>query len=179
MPINISFRYLEIIGWSESFENLLMHTTLDRALLAPHNPLCRHPLVYIPCKNEMALSTDVSMGSSFLDNAWCFHYLKIASYFDCMVCLHNSVIISAISSRISVFRIVSLIIEQLAASYLVIVGVFLVCLMAKSTTLSCLVAEVGSLAASTRTKIGSTTTAESWSHLLRCLLFLPVLYQLS
>ena len=156
-PLKIPFRYLEITGWSQSFENPLMHTTLDRALLAPHSPLYRQPLVYIPCKNESTLSTDVSMGSSFLDNACCFHFLRIALYFD-------SVIISAISSGIFLFRIVSLIIEQLVASSLVIVGVLLVCSMAKSTTLSCLVAEVGSLAAfsaSMGTKIGSATTAES------------------
>ena len=162
--LKIPFRYLEIIGWSESFENPLMHTTLDRALLAPHSPLYRQPLVYIPCKNESTLSTDVSMGSSFLDNACCFHFLGIASYFDFVACLHDSVIISAISSGIFLFRIVSLIIEQLAASSLVIVGVSLVCSMAKSITLCCLVAEVGSLAAfsaSTGTKIGSATTAES------------------
>ena len=59
--LKIPFRYLEIIGWSESFENPLMHTTLDRALLAPHSPLYRQPLVYIACKNESKLSTDVSM----------------------------------------------------------------------------------------------------------------------
>ena len=105
--LRIPFRYLEIIGWSESFENPLMHTTLDRALLAPHSPLYRQPLVYIPCKNESTLSTDVSMGSSFLDNACCFHFLRIASYFDCVVCLHHSVIVSAISSGIFLFRIVS------------------------------------------------------------------------
>ena len=62
------------------------------------------------------------------------------------------------------FPIVSLIIEQLAASSLVVVGVSLVSSMAKPTTVSCLVAEVGSLAAfsaSMGTKIGSATTAES------------------
>ena len=123
----IPFRYLEIIGWSESFENPLMHTTLDRALLAPHSPLYRQPLVYIPCKNESTLSTDVSMGSSFLDNASCFHFLRNASYFDCVVGLHDSVLISATSSGIFLFQIVSLIIEQLAASSLVIVDVLLVC----------------------------------------------------
>ena len=101
--LRIPFRYLEIIGWSESFENPLMHTTLDRALLAPHSPLYRQPLVYIPCKNESTLSTDVSMGSSFLDNACCFHFLRIASYFDCVVRLHDSVIISAISSEFLCF----------------------------------------------------------------------------
>ena len=145
-PLKIPFRYLEITGWSQSFENPLMHTTLDRALLAPHSPLYRQPLVYIPCKNESKLSTDVSMGYSFLGNAWRFHFLRIASYFDCVVCLHDSVIISAISSGVFLFQIVSLIIEQLAASTLVIMGVLLVCLMAKLTTLSCLVAELGSLA---------------------------------
>ena len=163
-PLKIPFRYIEITGWSQSFENLLMHTTLDRALLAPHSPLYRQPLVYIPCKNESTRSTDVSMGSSFLDNACCFYFLRIVSCFDCVVCLHDSVIISAISSGFFLFRIVSLIIKQLAASSLVIVGVSLVCSMAKSTTLSCLVAEVGSLAAfsaSTGTKLGSATTAES------------------
>ena len=145
--LKIPFRYLEIIGSSNSFEDPLIHTTLDRAPLAPHSPLYRQPLVYIPCKNESTLSTDVSIGSSFLDNAHCFHFLRIASYFDCGVNLRNSVIISAISSGIFLLCIVSLIIEQLAASSLVIVGVSLVCLMAKSTTLCCLVAEVGSLAA--------------------------------
>ena len=162
-PLKIPFRYIEITGWSQSFENLLMHTTLDRALLAPHSPLYRQPLVYIPCKNESKLSTDVSMGSSFLGNAWRFHSLRIASYFDCVVCLHDSVIISAISSGIFLFQIVSLIIEQLAASTLVIMGVLLVCSMAKLTTLSCLVAEVGNRAkfsASTGTRFGFATTAE-------------------
>ena len=161
--LKLPFRYLEIIGWSESFENPLMHTTLDRALLAPHSPLYRQPLVYIPCKNESKLSTDVSMGSSFLGNAWRFHSLRIASYFDCVVCLHDSVIISAISSGIFLFQIVSLIIEQSAASTLVIMGVLLVCSMAKLTTLSCLVAEVGNRAkfsASTGTRFGFATTAE-------------------
>ena len=109
MPIKNPFRYLEITGWSESFENPLMHTTLDRALLAPHSRLYRQPLAYIPRKNESTLSTDVSMGSSFLDNACCFHFLRIASYFDCVVRLHDSVIISATSSEILLFWIVSLI----------------------------------------------------------------------
>ena len=118
----------------------------------------------MPCKNESTLSTDVSMVSSFLDIACCFHFLRIASYFDCVVRLHDSVTISAILSGIFLLRIVSLIIEQLAALSLVIVGVLLVCLMAKSTTLSYLVAEVGSLAAfsaSQATKTGSATMAES------------------
>ena len=87
--LKIPFRYLEIIGWSESFENPLMHTTLDRALLAPHSPLYRQPLVYTPCKNDSTLSTDVSMGSSFLDSACSFHFLRIASYFDFVVFLHD------------------------------------------------------------------------------------------
>ena len=43
--LKIPFRYLEIIGWSESFVNPLMHTTLDRALLAQHNPVFKQPLV--------------------------------------------------------------------------------------------------------------------------------------
>ena len=43
--LKIPFRYLEIIGWSESFVNPLMHTTLDRALLAQHSPLFKQPLV--------------------------------------------------------------------------------------------------------------------------------------
>ena len=110
------------------FENPLMHTKLDRALLAPHSPLYRQPLVYIPCKNESTLFTDVSMGSSFLDNASCFHFLRIASYFDCVVGRHDSVLISATSSGIFLFQIVSLIIEQLAASSLVIVDALLVCI---------------------------------------------------
>ena len=162
--LRIPFRYLEIIGWSESFENPLMHTTLDRALLAPHSRLYRQPLAYIPRKNESTLSTDVSMGSSFLDNACYFHFLRIASYFDWVVCLHESMIISAISSGIFLFQIVYLLIEQLAASSLVIVRMSLVCSMAKSITLCCLVTEVGNLAAfsaSTGTKIGSATTVES------------------
>ena len=129
--LKIPSRCLEIIGWSESFENPLMHTVLDRALLASHNPLCKQPLVYITCKNDSTFSTDL-MGSSFLDNACCFHFLRIASYFNFVVCLHNSVIISAISSGIFLFQIVSLIREQLAASSVVIVGVLLVCSMAKS-----------------------------------------------
>ena len=127
--LKIPFRYLEIIGWSESFGNPLIHRTRDRALLAPYSPLYRQPLVYIPYKKESALSTDVSMGSLFLDNACCFQFLRIASFFDC-VHLHDSVIISAISSGIFLCRIVSLIIEQLAASSLVIVGALLVCSMA-------------------------------------------------
>ena len=151
-----------------------MHTTLDRALLAPHSRLYRQPLAYIPRKNESTLSTDVSMGSSFLDNACCFHFLRIASYFDWVVCLHESMIISAISSGIFLFQIVYLLVEQLAVSSLVIVLVSLVCSMAKSITLCCLVTEVGNLAAfssSAGTKIGS--------RLLGCLAFLPVLHQLS
>ena len=44
--LEIPFRYCEIIGWCESFENSLMHTALDRALLTPHSPLYRQPLVY-------------------------------------------------------------------------------------------------------------------------------------
>ena len=131
--LKIPFRHLEIIGWSETFENPLMHSTLDRALLAPHSPPYRQPLVYIPCKKESTLSTDVSMGSSFLDNASCFHFLRIVLNFDCVVCLHDSVIASAISLGIFLFRFASLIIEPLAASSLVIVGVCLVCSMAKST----------------------------------------------
>ena len=129
--LKIPSRCLEIIGWSESFENPLMHTVLDRALLASHSPLCKQPLVYITCKNDSTFSTDL-MGSSCLDNACCFHFLRIASYFNFVVCLHNSVIISAISSGIFLFQIVSLIREQLAASSVVIVGVLLVCSMAKS-----------------------------------------------
>ena len=160
--LKIPFRYLEIIGWSESFENPLMHTILDTALLAPYSPLYRPPLVYIPCKNDSTLSTDVSIGSLFLDNAYCFHFLRIASYLDFVVCLHDSVIIFAIFSGILLFQIVSLIIKQLAASSLVTVIVSLVCSMAKSITSCCLAAEVGSLAAfsaSKGTKIGSATTA--------------------
>ena len=160
--LKIPFRYLEIIGCSESFENPLMHTTLDTAPLAPYSPLYRQPLVYMPCTNDSTLSTDVSMGSLFLDNAYCFHFLRIASYLDFVVCLHDSVIIFAISSGILLFQIVSLIIEQLAASSLVTVIVSLVCSMAKSITSCCLVAEVGSLAAfsaSNGTKIWSATTA--------------------
>ena len=114
--LKIPFRYLEIIGCSESFENPLMHTTLDTAPLAPYSPLYRQPLVYMPCTNDSTLSTDVSMGSLFLDNAYCFHFLRIASYLDFLICLHDSVIILAISSGILLFQIVSLIIEQLAAS---------------------------------------------------------------
>ena len=129
--LKIPSRCLEIIGWSESFENPLTHTVLDRALLASHSPLCKQPLVYITCKNDSTFSTDL-MGSSCLDNACCFHFLRIASYFNFVVCLHNSVIISAISSGIFLFQIVSLIMEQLAASSVVIVGVLLVCSMAKS-----------------------------------------------
>ena len=129
--LKIPFRYLEIIGWSEGFKNPLMHTALDRALLAPHSPLHRQSLVYIPCKNDSTLSTDVSMGSSFFDSARCFYFLRIASCFDFVVCLHGSAIISAISSGIFLFRIVSLVIEQLAVSTLV-----------KSKTLCCLVTEV-------------------------------------
>ena len=160
--LKIPFRYLEIIGWSESFENPLMHTTLDMALLAPYGPLYRQPLVYIPCKNNSTLSTDATIVSLFLDNAYCFHFLRIASYLDFVVYLHDSVIIFAISSGILLFQIVSLIIEQLAASSLVTVIVSLVCSMAKSITSCCLAAEVGSLAAfsaSKGTKIGSATTA--------------------
>ena len=143
--LRIPFRYLEIIGWSESFENSLMHSTLDRALLAPHNRLYRQPLAYIPRINESTLSTDVSMGSSLLDNPCCFHFLRIASYFDWVVCLHESMIISAISSGIFLFQIVYLLIEQLAASSLVIVRVSLVCSMAKPITLCCLVKWISDL----------------------------------
>ena len=46
--------------------------------------------MYIPCKNDSTLSTDVSVGSSFFDNACCFHFLRIASYFDFVVSLHDS-----------------------------------------------------------------------------------------
>ena len=77
--LKIPSRCLEIIGWSESFENPLMHTVLDRALLASHSPLCKQPLVYITCKNDSTFSTDL-MGSSFLDNACCFHFFK-----DCFI----------------------------------------------------------------------------------------------
>ena len=59
----ISFRYLEIIRLSESFENLLMHIKLDKAFLAPHTTLYEQSLVYIPDKNERALSTEVSIES--------------------------------------------------------------------------------------------------------------------
>ena len=111
--LKIPFRYLEIIGWSESFENPLMHKTLDRALLPPHSSIYKQPLVYIPCKNDSTLSTDVSIGSLFLDNACCFHLLRIASYFQFVLCL---VIISAIYSVIFLLRIVSLMLEKLAAS---------------------------------------------------------------
>ena len=50
--LKILFRYLEIIGWFKIFENPSIHTTLDRALLAPHSQLYEQPFVYITCKNE-------------------------------------------------------------------------------------------------------------------------------
>ena len=59
------------------------------------------------------------------------NFQRIASYFDFVLCLHDSLIISAILSGIFLLRIVSLIIEQLAVSSLVIVGVSLVRSMPK------------------------------------------------
>ena len=104
------------------------------------------------------------MGSSFLDNAYYFNFLRIASYLGFVVCLHDSVIISGISSAILLLQIVSLIIEQLAASSLVKEIVSFVCLMVKSITSCFLVTEVGihaEFSPSKVTKIGSTSTAQS------------------
>ena len=42
--IKIIFRYVNISGWFESFENYLIHTILDRALLAPDSQLYKQPL---------------------------------------------------------------------------------------------------------------------------------------
>ena len=69
-----------IIGWSESFENLSMHTKLVKALAAPHISLHKQLLVYIPCKNGSTLSTEVSMESSFLENTCYFQFPK-----DCFI----------------------------------------------------------------------------------------------
>ena len=59
--LKILFRYFEITGWFKIFENPLIHTTIDRALLAPHSPLYEQPLVYITCKNEKTYPTDISV----------------------------------------------------------------------------------------------------------------------
>ena len=54
--LNIPFRYLTSRGWSESFTNPLIVTTLAKALRAAHKPLYKQPSLYVPCKNLRTLS---------------------------------------------------------------------------------------------------------------------------
>ena len=84
--------------------------------------------------------------------------LRIASYFNLVVCFYNYVIISEVSYGNFLLRMVSLIIEQLVASSLVIVGVSLICSIAKSVTLFCFVAEMGRFAAFAASKLTANTT---------------------
>ena len=54
--LNIPFRYLTSRGWSDSFANPLIVTTLAKALRASHKQLYKQPSLYIPCKNLSTLS---------------------------------------------------------------------------------------------------------------------------
>ena len=122
-------------GWYDSFMNPLIVATLDNALRAAHKPLYKHLFRCIPCKNANTVFTSAIEGSVFLDVVYMTHRLNGDSYRLLVVVLHKSVITSAISGGILVFRNACLITEWPTISFLGTIGVALICSMVKSRCL--------------------------------------------
>ena len=67
--LNIPFRYPTGKGWSDSFANPLIVSTLAKALHTEHKWLYKQPSLYITCKNLSMLSILVIQGFLFCNSA--------------------------------------------------------------------------------------------------------------